>query len=1594
MTPQRRMQHAQESAARNRTSLPGRRPLSIRIGNVPLIVSLLLAVAALGLASASANPTPAGPRPQNPELAFSANPTPEEIFRARVFQEPLIPVGGEPTAEEDASLAAALVQYSERNSPDDFGSLTAFLNTHPQSPWNAALLTGLGLEYYNTAHYSLALSAWQQAWELAQSATARPQKALADRAAGELAYLFARLGRSEQLQALLDSVQGRVFVGPGAEKISGAKEGLWNMKNRPDISFRCGPLALHRIKALTGASYSADRVIYNSASRRQGFSLPQVEQLSHQIGLNYQMAFRPRPEHAGSSKPSAGPQFVVPSVVHWKLGHYAAMVRREGERYLIQDPTFGNDVWATPEALDEEASGYFLIPPGPLPKGWRAVSVAEGGTVWGKGVTANNDPKPFGCKDPRSGGSKPCSQQPNQCKGMAQSSVHLMLVSLHLEDEPVGYSPPVGPAVEFTVRYNHRDSFQPANFTYSNFGPKWTCDWIAYITDNPQSPLADVNYYMRGGGVRTFTGFDTNTQSYAFQQMDQTRLTRTGPASYELVFPDGSKEVFSQSDGSAGTSRKIFLTQDVGPHGNAASLHYDGNLRLVSITDAIGQVTRLTYGLTNDIYKITRVTDPFGRFAQFDYDASARLTNITDVIGLNSTFGYETNSDFINTLITPYGTNTFTRGESGTTRWLETTYADGSRDRVEYNQSSNLGVPDSEPATTVPQGMATNDRYLYGRNTFYWSRNAFASAHGDYTKARIYHWLHTPDITTTSGILESTKEPLERRVWYDYAGQSAPYYVGSTDRPFHVGRVLDDGSTQLYTYQYNGFGKLTNSVDPVGRTFSYLYATNGIDLLEIRQTRGENNELLVRMTYNAQHEPLTSTDAAGQTTRYTYNARGQLLTEANPKNETITCAYDPNGYLIVVDGPLPGTNDSTRFTYDVLGRVLTKTDVGGYTLTFAYDALNRVIGISHPDGTSERLTYDRLDPVLIQDRAGRRTVLEYDALGELKRRVDPLGRVTLFQWCQCGDMKSLTDPMGRTTTWRMDIQSRLITKQYGDGTQVNYLYEPASGRLRQIIDEKAQLRQFTYNRDNTLAGVAYLNTAVATPAISYAYDANYQRRVSMTDGTGTTLYSYYPVSPAPSLGAGQLASVAGPLPNDTITYEYDALGRRVATAINGVASRISFDAAGRVVNETNALGSFSKSYDGGSLRLLSESFPNGLVSARGYGNDLRDFALEEITHQVGPALVSEFRYGRDTPTGRIITWSQQAGAQAPDVYTLGYDAADQVLSASVTNSGVLMNAFGYSYDLNGNRLSEQAGGLLVKANYNGLNELSGRSGGALNSRTNEWDAQDQLVAVDQGNRRTELTYDGLGRLAGIRLLTNGVQASEREFVWSDNDIVEERDASGALTKRFFRQGVQIETGPGAGAYFYTRDHLGSIRDLIDGSGNIRAHYSYDPYGRRTKITGDVDADFGFTGLFWSSEAGLLVARYRAYDPELGRWLSRDPLPRAEVSQGENLYAYVHNNPISLTDPLGLCCEEQEWELESPNLVPPPNLYSSPYLGPQFLADRLIALMKCLQKPCRPCAPTPPPADTDCDQRGICMSSVGKPAERMAFDTEFTARVHP
>lgn len=1420
-----------------------------------------------------------------------AHPSASDIFRYRIFEEPLVPAGGDPTLDENQSFAAALLDFSKSPRLEDFSSLYDFLDKYPASPWNVSLLTNLGTLYYNRGLYSKALNAWRHASTLALPATIEDHNPIADRAVGEYACMLARVGRMAELGELLQVIEGHAYRGPATERIAAARAGLAEMRTHPESSFRCGPLALHRLMLATHPDNPKTEMIDAFESTDRGCSLAQVAEMTHCLGLRYQTAFRER-----------GADLVVPAVAHLAVDHFAAVVRHDGDRYLLEDPTFMDDAWVTADTLDIESSGYFLVPVGGLPPGWRTVEFAEAETVWGRGFV----PKP-----PRPPG--PCDHSTGCCPcpgGMAVAKVHLLNVSLNITDEPVGYSPPVGPAVRIRVRYNQRDDQFASNFNYSNIGPKWTLDWISFIKDSPDNPQSDVLYYMMGGGNRQFTNFDSKTQTYGCQLLDQTNLIRTSPTSYEMISPNGTRKIFSQSDAGV-TTRRIFLTQLIDPAGNSITLTYDKNMRIVSIMDAIGQKTILKYEDASDIFKVTAVTEPFGRSAAFTY-AGGKLASIVDAIGMVSEFTYDdVVTDFIKELKTPYGVTKFAMAENGTTRSLEILYPDGSKERVEFNQDSNLGIPAMDPLWSIPRGMSTRNEFLYARNTYHWDRQGCAYAYGDYTKARIYHWVHSADGQSPMGILKSVKEPLEGRVWYDYPGQTGPLeslIVGTTSKPSHVGRVLDDGSTQLYSYEHNDSGKVTKTIDPIGRTFSYRYADNGIDLLEIRQTRVCQNALVFRATYNARHRPVTVVDQAGQTTSYTYNTRGQVLTETDPRGDTTAYHYDKDGYRISVDGPL-GAGDTTTWTYDDAGRIKTKTDNSGYTLTFDYDDLDRLRRITYPDSTFEQLTYTLLDRTQFQDRAGRQTTFEYNALQQMTKRVDPLDRITRFEWCKCGALRRLTDPLGRTTTWRHDIQGRTNAKEYPDGSQIHYRYENTTSRLRQRIDEKQQISQYSYNRDDTQSEIRYTNAGVATPAVAFTYDANYPRLSSMTDGTGTTRYRYHPITPIPVLGAGQLRTIDEPSPSRTITYGYDELGRRISTDIDGSVSGIALDAAGRIVRETNDLGSFTYGYVGSSERKHLDTYPNGQTVEYGYRGMIDDLKLERITSQNGKTPIAEFIYSSDASTGNITSWSQQSDTQTPTMLRFEYDDGGQLVSASVSQGGALLKEFDYEYDDAGNRVTEQIDATANTFFCNALNELTS-AGGVGTASIYQWDAEQRLVTASSGTQVTQFTYDGRGRVVGIRKEANGSEVSNRKFVWSDGRISEECTASGVVTKRFYSQGVKIETGPNLGAYYYTRDHLGSIHELSDFGGKLRARYTYDPFGRQTKLAGNIDTDFGFAGMLWTTEADLNLTMFRGYDPSIGRWISRDPLGEAELTQGANLYTYVGNNPLNRIDPLGLSCDRE------------------------------------------------------------------------------------
>jgi RHS repeat-associated protein len=762
--------------------------------------------------------------------------------------------------------------------------------------------------------------------------------------------------------------------------------------------------------------------------------------------------------------------------------------------------------------------------------------------------------------------------------------------------------------------------------------------------------------------------------------------------------------------------------------------------------------------------------------------------------------------------------------------------------------------------------------------------------------------------------LESEKDPLEGRIWYNYPGQStnlgAPYYLdaaytGASGQASVVARVLDDGTTQLSSFGYNAAGKVTYSIDPMGRMLSYDYATNNIDLIGMRMTRNGKNEVLMSATYDAQHLPLTLTDPAGQTVRFTYNSRGQLLTVTDAKNSVSTLTYDSNGFLVSFTGPLQGTSDVATFTYDSYGRLRTTTNTAGYAVTVDYDVFDRPIARSFPDGTSEQFVYDKLDLAAVKDRLGRWRTNTFNANRRVTSIRDPLGRLTMLDWCTCGLLSAITDPLGRTISWTYDLQSRPVSKHYPDGSSENYVYENSISRIRMVTDPAGLQKLSEYNVDNSLKRVSYPNAPTPTPAVSFTYDPDYPRLASVQDGIGTTVYSYYPVTSSPSLGAGQLQSLSGPLPDSTVSFQYDELGRVLARAINGVAENLTYDPLGRILSITNSLGIFHYTYDGATRRVASAAYPNGQSKVLSYYDPAGDLRLKEIKNlKPDGSLLSSCGYSYN-PAGQITSWTNQWDSLPEQVWILSYDAGDQLTAAirAVTGSNIPLTN-NYSFDLAGNRVRAANNVGESSSSFNALNQLVSCDDPTLTDNvTYEWDAAHHLTAVNQGTQRTEFTYDGWDRRVRILEKTNGTVVSDNYFLWCGTEICEERDSSGAIVvRRFFRQGETIASSGGASNLYYTRDHLGSVREATDTAGALQARYDYDPYGQQSAYDERIAPSFAFTGHYRHKPTGLYLALYRGLDPRLGRWVGRDP---SGEFAGLNLYSYVRNNPVNASDPFGL-----------------------------------------------------------------------------------------
>jgi hypothetical protein len=295
---------------------------------------------------------------------------------------------GGTSRDENAALARAIMVYADSKRSDQVAPLLGFLQRFPQSAWRPSLLANLGTVYRAGGYLSHALHAWEQAWDEAKGETDPRAKAVADFALGEFLDLSAKVGHADEIAARLDEIAGRNVTGRAAQKLGMAREALWVFKFHHEEAAPSGPAALESILAFTAYETkkvrTANPTLQKAHASPDGTSLSELKTIAQKVGLKYEMVVRP-----------GDAEIPVPSVMHFKISHYSAIVKKDGERYLLLDPILGGEKWVSRDVINEESSGYFLAPKSAVVTGWRGVSASEAATVIGHcqpGVPDDDDP--------------------------------------------------------------------------------------------------------------------------------------------------------------------------------------------------------------------------------------------------------------------------------------------------------------------------------------------------------------------------------------------------------------------------------------------------------------------------------------------------------------------------------------------------------------------------------------------------------------------------------------------------------------------------------------------------------------------------------------------------------------------------------------------------------------------------------------------------------------------------------------------------------------------------------------------------------------------------------------------------------------------------------------------------------------------------------------------------------------------------------------------------------------------------------------------------------------------------------------------------
>ncbi|MER7283751.1 RHS repeat-associated core domain-containing protein [Dactylosporangium sp. NPDC000244] len=711
----------------------------------------------------------------------------------------------------------------------------------------------------------------------------------------------------------------------------------------------------------------------------------------------------------------------------------------------------------------------------------------------------------------------------------------------------------------------------------------------------------------------------------------------------------------------------------------------------------------------------------------------------------------------------------------------------------------------------------------------------------------------------------------------------------------------------------------------------------------------------IKATYNAWYDAANApgTAIASATSlgakvnnqdQYTYDGLGRPVVDTKLKNGVVTSTTTTvrNGDRTTVIPPTGGV--ITASVLDTAGR---STELDQYTSPpTLHTPANTFTGIwTVTGGTKTATTYG------------------YDSRANLNRTTDSAGNAWISTFDILGRRTATTDPDAGSSTSSYDANGNLIESKDSRNATTSYTYDALNRKTAQFDAATAsqsptnQTAAWVYDNANTVAGVTHAIGHLTTQT-SYAGGNAYVTQQKDFNVFGESLGTKVTIPTAEgALGGDYIyghfyttnlglplkdvlpGSATSALPAETVVHTYTTNGLpNGLTGLTGYEQSTAYDAWGRPTQ-----GTFGAA-------------PNQSYLTTTYDPHTGRIVDQLATRQTGtPANVDEQAYTYDL-AGNI---TKQVGTRSDtsslsETQCFGYDALDRLTNAWTANDncavtptsasrGTVGDNLGststywtaWNIDLLGRRTQQTQYGATAAADvttaytYNTTqpHTLSGtaKSGASTGTTSYGYDATGNITTRNAAEGNQTLTWNNAGHLTQV----SGGTAGTSQFVYdADGSLLLQKDpgttvlylpgqqltlntGSGTVTgTRYYALpggGTAVRTGTAATAVtFQLSDLHGTPAVYLNYTASVPSWRQSTPYGAPRGGAVTAPDNHGFLNKPADASTGLTSVGARYYDPITGRFASVDPVLNASDPQSFDGYSYASNNPVTFSDPSGLC----------------------------------------------------------------------------------------